>query len=68
MKNSNNGSVMVRAALCVGCDILAARKVCGFLGNRATMGSKYLLPFPTEKFGEKAEYSNFKHTDKGLQK
>ena len=25
--------------------------------------SKCLLPFPTEKFGEKADYSNFKHTE-----
>ena len=65
MKNSNNVSVMVRAALlCVGCDIPAARKVCGFLGHRATMGcSKCLLPFPTEKFGEKADYSNFKRME-----
>ena len=65
MKNSNNVSVMVRAAfLCVGCDIPAARKVCGFLGYRATMGcSKCLLPFPTEKFGEKADFSNFKRME-----
>ena len=56
---------MVRAALlCVGCDIAAARKVCGFLGHRATMGcSKCLHAFPTERFGEKADYSNFKRTE-----
>ena len=39
MKTSNNVSITVRAALlCVGCDIPAARKVCGILGYRATMG------------------------------
>ena len=65
MKTANNVSIMVRAGLlCVGCDIPAARKVCGFLGHRATMGcSKCLLPFPTVKFGEKADYSNFDRTE-----
>ena len=52
---------IVRAVLlCVGCDISAAWKVCGFLGNRAKMGcSKCLLPFSTEKFGDKPDYSSF---------
>ena len=61
MYTTNKAPVMVRAALlCVGCDIPAARKVCGFLGHRATMGcSKCLLPFPTKQFGEKPNYSNF---------
>ena len=65
MKTANNVSIMVRAGLlCVGCDIPAARKVSGFLGHRATMGcSKCLLPFPTVKFGEKADYSNFDRTE-----
>ena len=60
-KTANNITTLVRAALiCVGCDIPAARKVCGFLRHRATMGcSKCLLAFPTEKFGEKPDYSNF---------
>lgn len=54
-------SVLVRAALlCVGCDIPAARKVCGFLGHSAFLGcSKCLAEFPTKKFGEKPDYSNF---------
>ena len=58
----NNGmQVLVRAALlCVGCDIPAARKVCGFVGHRALKGcSKCLQSFPTAAFGEKADYSNF---------
>ena len=65
MKTSKNVSIMVRAALlCVGCDIPAARNVCGFLGHRATMGcSKCLLPFPTDFFGEKPDYSNFKRME-----
>lgn len=65
MKSSNNVSIMVRAALlCVGCEMPAARKVCCFLGHRATMGcSKCLHAFPTERFVEKADYSNFKRTE-----
>ena len=52
---------IIRAALlCVGCDLPAARKVCGFVGHRAKMGcSKCLLPFPTKHFGEKPDYSDF---------
>lgn len=55
---SNALSVVVRGALlCVGCDIPAARKVCGFVGHQALKGcSKCLLSFPTTKFGD---YSNF---------
>ena len=58
-------SIIVREALlCVGCDIPAARKVCGFLGHRATMGcSKCLLPFTTDRFGEKPDYYNFKRME-----
>ena len=65
LKTANNITTLVRAALiCVGCDIPAARKTCGFLGHRATMGcSKCLLAFPTKKFGEKADYSNFDRTE-----
>ena len=57
----NKISTIIRAALiCVACDIPAARKVCVFLGHRATMGcSKCLLRFPTEAFGDKPDYSNF---------
>ena len=61
MKLSNGMQVLVRAALiCVGCDIPAARKVCGFVGHRALKGcSKCLHSFPTAAFGEKGDYSNF---------
>ena len=39
MKTSNNVSIMVRAALlCVGCDIPAARKVCGFFRSQSNNG------------------------------
>ena len=59
--------VLVRAALlCVGCDIPAARKVCGFVGHRALKGcSKCLHYFPTARFGEKGDYSNFDHNSWG---
>lgn len=61
MQLHNGLPVLVRAALlCVGCDIPAARKVCGFVGHRALKGcSKCLLSFPTARFGEKGDYSNF---------
>ena len=51
----------VRAALlCVSCDIPAARKVCGIVGHSALMGcSRCKKKFPTESFGEKADYSGF---------
>lgn len=46
MRSSEQTKVLVHAALlCVGCDIPAARKC--------------LTAFPTAKFGEKADYSNF---------
>ena len=61
LKNAEGNIVFVRAALlCCGCDIPAARKLCGFVGHRATKGcSKCLASFPTQSFGEKADYSNF---------
>ena len=64
MQLHNGLHVLVRAALlCVGCDIPAARKVCGFVGHQALKGcSKCLLSFPTATFGEKGDYSNFDHT------
>lgn len=57
----DNQYVLVRAALlCVACDIPAARKVCGFVGHQAYKGcSKCLKGFPTENFGDKADYSGF---------
>lgn len=64
LKNAEGHTVIVRAALlCSGCDIPASRKVCGFLGHRATKGcSKCLVSFPTESFGQKADYTNFERS------
>lgn len=60
MKTEKNVEVLVRAALlCAGCDIPAARKVCGFVGHGGYRGcSKCSLTFPTEEFGQKADYSD----------
>lgn len=60
MKSERNIDVLVRAALlCAGCDIPAARKVCGFVGHGGFRGcSKCLLTFPTSEFGQKADYTN----------
>lgn len=65
MKTEKNVEVLVRAALlCVGCDIPAARKVCGFVGHGGLKGcSKCLLSFPTEEFGQKADYTNTNVSD-----
>lgn len=53
MMTERKADVLVRAALvCAGCDIPAARKVCGFVGHNGYRGcSKCLLTFPTEEFG-----------------
>lgn len=53
--------MFVRAALlCGGSDIPATRKLGGFVGHQAAKGcSKCLLNFPTKKFGEKPDHSNF---------
>ena len=61
LKNHNNHSVIVRAALiCSSSDIPASRKVCGFVGHNALKAcSKCLLSFPTASFGEKPDFSNF---------
>lgn len=46
--------------LCAACDIPASRKLGGFLGHAAEKGcSRCLKSFPTEKFGEKKDYSGF---------
>lgn len=60
MTCEGGAKVLVRAALlCCACDIPAARKVCGFVGHGALKGcSKCLLNFPTDKFGEKQDYTN----------
>ena len=61
LKTNHNLTVIVRAALLsVNCDIPAGRKVSGFLGPQALKGCSVCdISFPTEKFGEKPDYSNF---------
>jgi hypothetical protein len=58
---THNSSVLVRSALlCVACDIPAARKVCGFVAHNSLLAcSRCSKVFPTECFGEKADYSGF---------
>ena len=53
--------VAVRAALLsVVCDIPGLAKVAGFLGHGARLGcSKCLKTFPTERFGEKPDFSGY---------
>ena len=52
-------AVLLRAALvCVACDIPASRKVSGFVGHNAFLAcSKCLKTFPTNSFGEKADFT-----------
>lgn len=61
MIKTDTSTVLVRAALlCVACDIPAARKVCGFTGHSSFHAcSKCFKEFPTEAFGEKADYGGF---------
>ena len=67
MEAHSNRSVLVRATLlCVACDVPASLKVhvCGFSGHRAFRGcSKFLKTFPTENFGDKADYTGFRRVD-----
>ena len=55
MKHCDDSDLLVQAALlCVVCDIPAARKVCGFVGHRASKGcSKCLLSFQQSTLGRK---------------
>ena len=59
LMDQNGLSVTVRVALgCVNCDIPASRKVCGFLGHRATLGcNKCLKHFSFDC--TRANYSGF---------
>ena len=59
MQSSTGISVIVRAALiCTACDIPASRKVSGLVGHSAYRAcSRCLKEFPTEQFGQKADYS-----------
>ena len=61
VETPNCGPTIVRSMLiCVACDIPAARKVCGYVGHNALRGcSRCLKAFPTEAFGEKADYSGY---------
>lgn len=61
LMRTNSVPVLVRAALiCVACDIPAAHKVCGFTAHSALLAcSKCSKSFPTEAFGEKADFSAF---------
>ena len=60
-RNSLFGSSTVRAVLsCIGSDLPATRKICGFLSHSASLGcSKCLKKFPSSSFGEKLDYSGF---------
>ena len=55
------GPKQVKAILvCGACDIPATRKIGGFMGHAAEKGcSRCLKSFPTEKFGDKKDYSCF---------
>ncbi len=59
MPTASGTQVLVRAALiCVSCDIPASRKVSGFVGHNAYRAcSRCLKPFPTEVFGQKADFT-----------
>ena len=59
--NADGQTVFVRAdLLCGGSDIPATRKLGGFVGHQAAKAcSKCLLNFPTKKFGQKPDHSNF---------
>ena len=59
--NSLFGSTTVRALItCVGSDLPATRKVCGFLSYNAEKGcSKCLKSFPTVSFGQKPDFSGY---------
>ena len=59
MPTASGTQVLVRAALmCVSCDTPASRKVSGFVGHNAFRAcSRCLKPFPTESFGQKADFT-----------
>ena len=56
-----HGEKVIKAYLtCAACDIPASRKLGGFLGHAANKGcSCCLKSFPTERFGDKKNYSGF---------
>ena len=54
-------TITFRAVLaCIGSDLPATRKICGFLSHSARKGcSKCLKEFPTNSFGEKPDFSGY---------
>ena len=51
-------ATVISCTLCTACDISASRKVSGFIGHSGYWGcSRCLKPFPTEKFGERLDYT-----------
>ena len=60
VKVCDGSQITIRLALsCVACDIPASRKVCGFLGHKATLGcNRCFKEFPSTSFGT-TDYSGF---------
>ena len=56
-----SGSITFRAILsCIGSDLPATRKICGFLSHSAKLGcSKCMKEFPGDAFGDKLDYSGY---------
>lgn len=65
MNTSSGFKTIVRAALiCTSCDIPATRKVSGFVGQNAYRAcSRCLKAFPTEEFGQKADFTGTDRTE-----
>ena len=60
--NVNGRSTRIRA--CLACDVLAAKKVGGFIGHRGYRGcSRCLKIFPTEPFEIYNDYSGFEKSN-----
>ena len=63
MQTPEGQQVVKAVLLCAPSDVPASRKMGGFLGHSALKGcSRCLKSFPTEKFGEKNDYSGFNHS------
>ena len=57
---SINGEIVRVMLSCIANDIPAARKVCGFANHNARLGcSQCLKVFPTEQFGDAADYLGY---------
>ena len=60
MPTTEGNQVLYAALMCNSSDVPATRKIAGFVGHGALKGcSRCLKSFPTNKFGEKADYSGF---------